>query len=35
VKLWSLDGIGFLELSNFAQQLTAEAENTLFDPAEY
>ena len=31
---WSLDGIGFLELSNFAQQLTAEAENTLFDPAD-
>jgi circadian clock protein KaiC len=31
---WSLDGIGFLELSNFAQQLTAETENTLFDPAD-
>jgi circadian clock protein KaiC len=31
---WSLDGIGFLELSNFAQQLTSEAENTLFDPAD-
>ena len=31
---WSLDGIGFLELTNFAQQLTAEAENTLFDPAD-
>ncbi|HYY29934.1 MAG TPA: ATPase domain-containing protein [Chthoniobacterales bacterium] len=31
---WTLDGISFLELSNFAQQLTAEAENTLFDPAD-
>ena len=31
---WSLDGIGILELSNFAQQLTAEAESTLFDPAD-
>jgi circadian clock protein KaiC len=31
---WSLDGIGVLELSNFAQQVTAEAENTLFDPAD-
>jgi circadian clock protein KaiC len=31
---WSLDGISFLELSNFAQQLTADAENTLFDPAD-
>ncbi len=31
---WSLDGIGVLELSNFAQQLTAEAESTLFDPAD-
>jgi circadian clock protein KaiC len=27
-------GIGILELSNFAQQLTAEAESTLFDPAD-
>jgi circadian clock protein KaiC len=31
---WSLDGIRVLELSDFAQQLTAEAESTLFDPAE-
>src|SRR3984957_2716468 len=31
---WSLDGIGILELSNFGQQLTAEAESTLFDPAD-
>jgi circadian clock protein KaiC len=31
---WSFEGIGVLELSNFAQQLTAEAENTLFDPAD-
>ena len=31
---WSLDGIGILELSNFAQQLTAQAESTLFDPAD-
>jgi circadian clock protein KaiC len=31
---WSLDGIGILELSDFAQQLTAEAESTLFDPAD-
>jgi circadian clock protein KaiC len=31
---WSLEGIGVLELSNFAQQLTAEVENTLFDPAD-
>ena len=31
---WSLDGISVLELSNFAQQLTAEAESTLFDPAD-
>ncbi|MBV9392350.1 MAG: circadian clock protein KaiC, partial [Verrucomicrobia bacterium] len=31
---WSLDSIGVLELSNFAQQLTAEAESTLFDPAD-
>jgi circadian clock protein KaiC len=31
---WSLDGIGILELANFAQQLTAEAESTLFDPAD-
>jgi circadian clock protein KaiC len=31
---WSLDGISILELSNFAQQLTAEAESTLFDPAD-
>src|SRR5580704_16579128 len=31
---WSLDGIRILELSNFAQQLTAEAESTLFDPAD-
>jgi circadian clock protein KaiC len=31
---WSLDGIGILELSNFAQQITADAENTLFDPAD-
>jgi circadian clock protein KaiC len=31
---WTLDDISFLELSNFAQQLTAEAENTLFDPAD-
>ena len=31
---WSLDGIDILELSSFAQQLTAEAENTLFDPAD-
>jgi circadian clock protein KaiC len=28
---WTLDDISFLELSNFAQQLTAGAENTLFD----
>ena len=32
---WSLDGIDILELSSFAQQLTAEAENTLFDPRRY
>src|ERR1700736_4327906 len=31
---WSLDGIGILELSNFAQQLTAAADSTLFDPAD-
>jgi circadian clock protein KaiC len=31
---WSVDDIGILELSNFAQQLTAEAENTLFNPAD-
>jgi circadian clock protein KaiC len=31
---WSLDGVGILELSNFAQQLTADAESTLFDPAD-
>jgi circadian clock protein KaiC len=31
---WSLDGIRILELSNFAQQLTAEAESTLIDPAD-
>ena len=31
---WSLDGIGILELANFAKQLTAEAESTLFDPAD-
>ena len=31
---WSLDGIDILELSSFGQQLTAEAENTLFDPAD-
>ena len=31
---WSLDGIDVLELSTFAQQLTAEAESTLFDPAD-
>ncbi|MGA8657541.1 MAG: ATPase domain-containing protein [Chthoniobacterales bacterium] len=31
---WSLDGIGILELSSFAQQLAAAAENTLFDPAD-
>src|SRR5258708_11273826 len=31
---WSLDSVGILELSNFAQQLTAEAESTLFDPAD-
>jgi hypothetical protein len=31
---WSLDGISILELSNYAQQLTAEAESTLFDPAD-
>ena len=31
---WSLDGIDVLELSDFAQQLTAEAESTLFDPAD-
>jgi hypothetical protein len=34
VRGWSLDGIGILELSNFAQQLTAEAESTLFDSAD-
>jgi circadian clock protein KaiC len=31
---WLLDGIGILELSSFAHQLTAGAENTLFDPAD-
>jgi circadian clock protein KaiC len=31
---WSLDRIDILELSSFAEQLTAEAENTLFDPAD-
>jgi hypothetical protein len=31
---WSLDDIRILELANFAQQLTAEAERTLFDPAD-
>ncbi len=31
---WSLGGIDILELSSFAQQLTAEADNTLFDPAD-
>jgi circadian clock protein KaiC len=31
---WSLDGIRVLELSSFAQWLTAETENTLFDPAD-
>jgi circadian clock protein KaiC len=31
---WSLEGVDILELSSFAQQLTAEAENTLFDPAD-
>jgi circadian clock protein KaiC len=31
---WSLDRIDILELSSFAQQLTAETENTLFDPAD-
>jgi circadian clock protein KaiC len=31
---WSLDGINILELSDFALQLTAEAESTLFDPAD-
>jgi circadian clock protein KaiC len=31
---WALDGIDILDLSNFAQQLTAEAENTLFDPGD-
>ncbi len=31
---WALDGIDFLDLSNFAQQLTTEAENTLFDPGD-
>ncbi|HZC36651.1 MAG TPA: ATPase domain-containing protein, partial [Chthoniobacterales bacterium] len=31
---WSLEGVGFLELSNFAPQLTVEVENTLFDPAD-
>ena len=31
---WALDGIDVLDLSNFAQQLTAEAENTLFDPGD-
>jgi KaiC/GvpD/RAD55 family RecA-like ATPase len=29
---WSLDGLNILELSSLAQQLTAEAANTLFDP---
>jgi circadian clock protein KaiC len=31
---WELDGINVFDLSNFAQQLTAEAENTLFDPGD-
>jgi circadian clock protein KaiC len=31
---WTLDGIDILDLSNFAQQLTTEAENTLFDPGD-
>jgi circadian clock protein KaiC len=31
---WSLDGINVLDLSNFAQQLTTEAENTIFDPGD-
>ena len=31
---WSLEDVSVLELSNFAQQLTAEVENTLFDPAD-
>jgi circadian clock protein KaiC len=31
---WSLEDVRVLELSNFAQQLTAEVENTLFDPAD-
>jgi circadian clock protein KaiC len=31
---WSLDGVSILELSDFAQQLTADAESTLFDPAD-
>src|SRR6476660_5987284 len=31
---WLLDGIGILELSDFARQLTAEAESTLFDVAD-
>jgi circadian clock protein KaiC len=31
---WALDGIDVLDLSDFAQQLTAEAENTLFDPGD-
>ncbi|MGA7129305.1 MAG: ATPase domain-containing protein [Chthoniobacterales bacterium] len=31
---WALDGIDVFDLSNFAQQLTAEAENTLFDPGD-
>jgi len=31
---WALAGIDILDLSNFAQQLTTEAKNTLFDPGD-
>jgi circadian clock protein KaiC len=31
---WSLDGIGLVEMRAIDQRLTAEAENTLFEPAE-
>lgn len=31
---WALEGIDVFDLSSFAQQLTAEAENTLFDPGD-
>ena len=31
---WSLDGLDVLDLSNFAQHLSIETENTLFDPSD-